>query len=133
SERLEGAGCRTVADPPARTQVTLASAPRRRRLLHRPRCLRSADQGSLGALLRRAWHRPRLGLSADAVDRSYGRRFGPDNGSRTAAHCAATPGCLGPVDGGTAPALGRFRVGVLRTGRQLWGATGLLGPRLCPV
>ena len=39
----------------------------------------------------------------------------------------------GSLDGGAATTLGRFSVGVLRTSGQLWGATGLLGPRRCPV
>src|SRR5262249_36876524 len=36
---------------------------------------------------------------------------------------------LGRLDGGTATTLGRCRVGVPRTGRQLWGAPGPLSPR----
>src|SRR5262249_24083235 len=40
-----------VADPATRTPAPLDPAPRRHRLFPRPRRLRRADQGSLGALL----------------------------------------------------------------------------------
>src|SRR6266851_231269 len=123
-----------MAHPPERVHTALAPALRRRRLLYRPRRLWFADQGGLGAILWRGRHRSRLGLSADAVDRGYGRQSGSRHGGRTAADRAATtPDGLGRLGGGTATALGGFRVGVRRTGRQLWGATGLFGPRRCPA
>src|SRR5262249_34040992 len=75
-----GANDCAVADTATRTPVVLAPAPRRPRLLPRPRRLWCADQGGLGALLRRGRHRPRLGLPADAVDRAHGPRSGTDDG-----------------------------------------------------
>src|SRR5262244_3042495 len=100
---LCGANDYAMADPATRTPVVLAPAPRRHRLLPRPRRLWSADQGGLDALLRRGRHRPRLGLPADAVDRDHGPRSGTDDGGGTVAHRAAAPDRLGPVDSGTAP------------------------------
>src|SRR5262249_26319548 len=104
-----------------------------RRLLSWPWRLRFYYQGGLGALLRRGWPRPHLGLPADAVDRCHGRQPGPDDGGRAAADRAPAPDRLGSLDSGTAPALGRFRVGVLRTSGQLWGTTGFLDPHRRPA
>src|SRR5215510_6609945 len=132
-EHLWGASRQAVADPPDRAQAALAPAPRRHRLLHRPWRLWFCYQGGMGALLRRGWHRPRLGLPADAVGRGHGRQPGTDDGCCAAADRTAALGCLGYLDGRTATALGRFRVGACRAGRQLWGATGLLSPRWCPA
>src|SRR5215831_20827418 len=69
---LCGAKDYAMADPATRTPVVLAPAPRRPRLLPRPRRLWGADQGGLGALLRRGRHRPRLGLPADVGHRCAG-------------------------------------------------------------
>src|SRR5262249_8703256 len=128
-----GAGRGTVAHPPERTQAALAPAPRCRRLLPRPRRLRFADQGGLGTLLRRGRHRPRLGLPTDAMDRGYGRQLGTDNGGCVAANRAPAPDRLGPLDGSTAATLGRYSVGVRRTGGQLRGSPRLLGSHWRPV
>ena len=130
------AGRRMVAEPPDRTQAALAPTPRRRRLLHRPRRLRFSDQGGLGALLRRGRHRPRLGLPADAVDRCHGRQPGTDDGCRAAADRATAPDRLGPVDGGTATALGRCPCGSSSNGRATmgchWPSWSSLVSRACP-
>src|SRR5262249_16909812 len=97
SERLCGVASGAVAGIATRTPAALAPVPRRGRLLSRPRCLRCADQGGLGALLRRGWYGPGVGLRADAVDRGHGRQPGTHDGGRAAADRAAAPDHLGPT------------------------------------